>query len=97
MNAKEYGGLMSCEGEVLEMSEMRLDGIASGRDYRVVGVEGEDDISSRLHSLGFLEGRLVRRRNTAPLGDPVAYEIDGQKISLRRREARHVVVEEVVR
>lgn len=74
---------------------LNLDGIKAGQVYRIVGIDGESDAAARLQALGFLEGRLVRHRNTAPLGDPMAYEIDGQKISLRRSEAKHVLVEEV--
>ncbi len=72
-----------------------LDRIKPGRLYRIRAVVGEGDVSSRLNALGFLEGQMVRHCNTAPLGDPMAYEVDGQKISLRRSEARHVLVEEV--
>jgi Fe2+ transport system protein FeoA len=43
--------------------------------------------------MGLLPGREIRRENTAPLGDPVAYLMDGEKISIRRAEAQTVEIE----
>jgi len=72
-----------------------LDQIGKGQAARIVDVRGEGDNVGRLHALGFLPGKIVRHRNTAPLGDPVAYEIDGQKISMRRADAAQVEVEQM--
>jgi len=58
-------------------------------------VHGETETVTRLHALGFLPGKVVRHRNTAPLGDPLAYEIEGQKISMRKIDARVVQIEEI--
>jgi len=44
----------------------------------------------RLCSLGFLPGRKVRLARVAPLGDPIAVDLCGQRIGLRRMEARAV-------
>lgn len=72
-----------------------LDQLGRGRSARILAVRGDDENSAaRLHALGFLPGRKVRHRNTAPLGDPRAYELDGQKVSLRRKEAALVEIEE---
>jgi len=72
-----------------------LDKLRRGLVGRIVELHGEDDRVARLHSLGFLPGREVRHQNTAPLGDPVAYEIQGQKICMRRNEASLVQIEVV--
>lgn len=68
--------------------------LGKGEWGRVVEIHGDSDTVTRLHALGFLRGCEVRHRNTAPLGDPVAYEFNGQKVSLRRAEARLVQIEE---
>jgi Fe2+ transport system protein FeoA len=60
---------------------------------KIKALHGDSDSVTRLHALGFLPGRSVRHRNTAPLGDPVAFEINGQKISMRHSEARLVEIE----
>jgi ferrous iron transport protein A len=69
-----------------------LDGLRGGQCGVIVGVEGESDAVTRLQALGFLPGREVRHRNTAPLGDPVAFAVAGQKVSMRRTEARLVEI-----
>lgn len=60
---------------------------------RVVKVHGEGETAVRLQSLGLLPGREIHRENTAPLGDPVAYRVDGQKISVRLADADAVEIE----
>lgn len=70
------------------LSELRRGAVG-----RILALHGDSDSVTRLHALGFLPGRTVRHRNTAPLGDPVAFEIDGQKISMRHKEAKLVEIE----
>lgn len=69
------------------MDMKKLNDLKRGESAVIKAVHGETVTVSRLHSLGFLPGRLVRHANTAPLGDPVAYEIDGQKVSMRRMDS----------
>jgi len=73
-----------------------LESLRAGECGKILGIVGDSDSVGRLHALGFLPGRLVRHRHTAPLGDPVAYEIDSQKISMRRADASLVQIEKVV-
>lgn len=72
---------------------MRLNTLKRGQSAHIVAIHGESDTVTRLHALGFLPGKRVSHRNTAPLGDPVAYEIDGQKISMRRADAGLIEIE----
>jgi ferrous iron transport protein B len=69
------------------MKVFRLSELRSGHTGRIVALHGEGESAIRLHALGFLPGKMVRHRNTAPLGDPSVYELDGHKVSLRRSEA----------
>jgi Fe2+ transport system protein FeoA len=63
-----------------------------GAMAEVLALHGETDAVVRLQALGVLPGREVRHCHTAPLGDPVAYEVGGQKISMRKTEARMVEI-----
>ena len=47
----------------------------------------------RLISLGFIPGSLVRSVMESPWGDPVAYEVCGAVIALRRCDARQILIE----
>lgn len=72
----------------MTLAELRGNGWA-----KIVAIHGEDERAVRLHALGFLPGRKVRHRNTAPLGDPLAFELEGHKVSLRSAEAACVEIE----
>lgn len=69
-----------------------LEQLQNGIATRIKWVHGESDSATRLHALGVLPGRRIERRNTALFGDPVAYSVDGQKISMRRSEASLVEI-----
>ena len=74
----------------------RLSELADGRSARVVEVETarEPALAQRILEMGLTPGVLVKRMGAAPLGDPIAFEVRGYRLSLRRAEAALVVVEE---
>lgn len=65
----------------------RLSDLKRGQTAMVLRIHGESDTVTRLYALGLLPGSRIRHTNTAPLGDPVAYLIEGQKISMRRADS----------
>ncbi|MCD6275359.1 iron transporter FeoA [Euryarchaeota archaeon ex4484_178] len=75
---------------------MRLSDLSPGETALVVRVGGSGAIHRRLLSIGILPGAIVRAVRVSPLGDPIAYEIRGSFISLRRNEADYVEVEKIV-
>lgn len=72
---------------------MKLTDLRYGKTAKIVQISSESDSAVRLHALGMLPERTIRRRQKAPFGDPVAYEMEGQKISIRRAEAELVEIE----
>jgi len=54
-----------------------------------------DELSSRLLEMGCLPGETLSLSRTAPLGCPLAINIAGYELSLRRDEAASVLVEVV--
>jgi len=48
--------------------------------------------SRRLMELGLMPGTKVRFVKAAPLGDPIALEVGGRQMSLRRRDAAQIQV-----
>ncbi len=72
-----------------------LSGLRSQAEARVVAIHGENEIVTRLHAMGVLPGKMIKHANTAPLGDPVAYLVDGFKIGIRRADAACVEIEEL--
>jgi Fe2+ transport system protein FeoA len=56
-------------------------------------VGGETAVRQRLLEMGFISGAPLRMVRLAPLGDPMQVELHGAYISLRRSEARTILVE----
>lgn len=49
----------------------------------------------RLLEMGFVSGTELRFVRTAPLGDPIQVEVRGYQLSLRRADARGILVRAV--
>jgi ferrous iron transport protein A len=45
-----------------------------------------------LLEMGCLPGELVRITGTAPLGDPLMVRVGAYRLSIRKADARHIVV-----
>lgn len=72
---------------------MTLDQLRIGQTARILHVQGDDAIAMRMMEMGILEGERVALLGQAPLGDPLEFAVRGYRLSLRRSEARRVVVE----
>ena len=49
-------------------------------------------LSLKLIEMGCLPGETVRLSYVAPMGDPIAIEVSGYMLSLRKQEASTVVI-----
>ncbi|HEX5138849.1 MAG TPA: ferrous iron transport protein A [Planctomycetota bacterium] len=70
-----------------------LDRIAPGSRAVVRVVAAENGARRRLLEMGFVPGTALRVVRLAPLGDPMEIELHGYHVSLRRSEARTILVE----
>jgi ferrous iron transport protein A len=64
-----------------------------GQVGRVVRVVGADEISRRILEMGVTPGVEIHRLGTAPLGDPLEFELRGYRLSLRKSEAAHIEID----
>ena len=71
----------------------RLSELKPGEEGVIVKVEGRGPAVRRMADMGLLPGVRVRVLRRAPLGDPVELEVKGYNLSLRRDEARLMLVE----
>jgi Fe2+ transport system protein FeoA len=78
------------------MSEDRLPlaVLQPGEAGTVVDVLGEGAFRRRLLDMGFVSGAPVRVIKTAPLMNPIEYCVGGTHVTLRRKEAMHILVEQ---
>ena len=70
-----------------------LDQLAPGCCGIVRVIAAENGARRRLLEMGFVPGTPLRVVRLAPLGDPMQIELHGYHISLRRSEARAILVE----
>ncbi len=81
---------------VLVRKENRMTPVAAelsvGQSGRVLRVVGANDVSRRLLEMGITPGVEIRRLGTAPLGDPLEFELRGYRLSLRKREAQQIEI-----
>ncbi len=73
----------------------RLDQLPLEQSAEIVAIETDEDIKRRLMDLGMIYGTLVKSVLVSPAGDPVAYEVRGATVALRKQISSLIVVKEV--
>ncbi len=71
---------------------MKLTELKSGERATIVKVLGHGAFRRRIMEMGFVRGKEVISLHDAPLRDPIAYNIMGYEVSLRRGEAELIEV-----
>jgi Fe2+ transport system protein FeoA len=64
--------------------------LTAGQSGTVAALRGHPTRIQRLAEMGLLPCTLIRMIRTAPLGDPMEFEVLGYRLSLRRDDARDV-------
>jgi len=74
---------------------MTLSELKKGQSARIRKLSCSGSLKSKLIDMGVLNGEMVRVVRIAPLGDPVEVLIKQYKLSLRKKDAEGITVEEV--
>ena len=74
------------------MSSTTLDQLAPNETGKVTRLHSTGLARRRLMDLGMVPGTMVSVAMVSPLGDPVAYQVRGATIALRRSQAREIEV-----
>lgn len=72
---------------------MTLKDIKIGESATVVKLEGEGAIRRRIMDMGITKGTQVFVKRVAPLGDPIELTVRGYQLSLRKEDAKKILVE----
>ncbi len=64
-----------------------------GATAKIKTIKTENSTNQRLTTMGLLPGTSIRKIQIAPLGDPIAIEFNGQRVSLRQAEAAFIELE----
>lgn len=76
------------------MSKAGLDTVNVGKRARIIKIDADKNMKKRLLDMGFIPGTTVEVAGVAPLGDPIEIKLRGYKISLRKEEAKFILIEE---
>ena len=66
-----------------------------GDTVTVVKLHGEGAVKRRIMDMGITKGSRIYIRKVAPLGDPVEVTVRGYELSVRKEDAKCVLVETV--
>lgn len=70
-----------------------LDELLEGQKAVIVEITGSDSLSARLLEMGLLPGETIEMIGSAPMGDPTEYMVFNYRLSLRKPEAKRVLIE----
>jgi len=79
--------------ETIKLNQVRLDRMKIGQKGTVVSVGGKGPIKQRMMDMGLVPGSEVKILRVAPLGDPIELTLKGYNLSVRKNEAKAVLVE----
>ena len=69
-----------------------LDLVELGESVRVKGIAKESKVKRKLLDMGVTPGVEVKIVGKAPMGDPINVEVRGYKLTLRKSEAKDILV-----
>ncbi len=74
---------------------MVLSELNKGEQAMILGIAKEcrEEAHQRFLDLGFVRGVTIEVQNISPLKDPVAYKIHNTLISLRKEDAKMILIE----
>ncbi len=75
------------------IQRVNLDTLRVGQRGIVIGVGGKGQVRQRMLDMGLVPGSEIEVIRVAPLGDPVEFSIKGYHLSLRKSEAKEIIVE----
>lgn len=71
---------------------MTLKDVKIGDTARVTRLEGEGALRRRIMDMGITKGVEIYVRKVAPLGDPIEITVRGYELSLRKDDAKMILV-----
>jgi len=79
----------------LNHEELPLSKLKKGQKATVVRVGGKGAVKRRMMDMGMVPGSEIRVVRIAPFGDPIEFNVKGYSLSLRKSEAKDIIVRKV--
>jgi len=76
-------------------ADFTLRDLKPGEKGKVIKIKGKGNLKKRLLDMGIVPGTEIKLEKVAPLGDPIDILIKGYHLSLRKEEARDILLEKV--
>lgn len=73
--------------------EIDLEQLKPGEAGTVLSIGGKGAVRRRLIDMGITPGANVIMRKAAPFGDPLQINIRGYELSIRKSEAKQVIID----
>ena len=73
------------------MNTITLDKLPLNACCKIISLDCCSTIHRRLLDLGLVKNTPVKAVLRSPFGDPVAYEVRGSTIALRKEDAEHIL------
>lgn len=74
---------------------MNLNELKPGQEGVVVSIGEKGPVRRRIMDMGVTPGAAVKVIKVAPLGDPIEVNIRGYELSLRKDEAKQIVIKQL--
>lgn len=75
---------------------MRADQLQNEQVMRIQTIDLNQEDTQRLFYLGFYPGAIIKRIQEAPMHDPILFQVNGNRLILRKQDARYIIGEEVL-
>lgn len=75
--------------------EMPLSQLKKGHKAVIVQIGGKGAVKRRMMDMGMVPGAEIRVVRVAPFGDPIEFNVKGYSLSLRKSEAKNIIVGKV--
>ena len=72
-----------------------LNQVDIGQTIKIAKIDGEGPMKRRIMDLGITRGTKVFVRKVAPLGDPMQISLRGYELTIRKDDARNILVEDL--
>ena len=69
---------------------MTLDKLAIDKSAIIINLNCKGDLKRRLLDLGLVNGTTITTVFKSPIGNPIAYEVRGTTIALRKEDSRMI-------
>ncbi len=70
----------------------KLNDVKIGETAIVARLNGQGALRRRIMDMGITKGTPIYLRKVAPLGDPIEITVRGYELSLRREDAKNIIV-----